>query len=305
MAKLTIVGAGNVGAQAAFYGALKGIKEIILIDVVDGMPQGKALDIQEAMPIHGMDVSVNGTNDYADTKDSDVVVITAGIARKPGMSRDDLINVNAGIMKAVVPNVVKYSPNTILIVVSNPLDAMVHLAYKLSGFPKNRVIGMAGVLDSARFRAFLAMETGEPVKNIEAMVLGTHGDLMVPLIEHCRINGKSIKEFMGKEEINDIVKRVRDGGAEIVALLKTGSAFFAPGLSIIEMVDSIINDRKKVLPCAAMLNGEYENSGAFAGVPVKLGKGGVEEIVHIKLSKEEQEAFNLSVAHIKELVKNI
>lgn len=305
MAKLTVVGAGNVGAQTAFYGALKGIEEIVLIDIVEGMPQGKALDIQEAMPVHGNDIKISGTNDYADTKDSDVVVITAGIARKPGMSRSDLIDTNAKIMKSVVSQVVKESPNCILIIVSNPLDAMVYLAHKESGFPKERIMGMAGVLDSTRFRTFLAMETGAKVKDIEAMVLGGHGDLMVPLVEHCKVEGKSIKEIMSEDEIKDIVERTKFGGAEIVGLLKTGSAFFAPGVSIIEMVMSILKDEKKVLPCAVYLEGEYGAKEVFAGVPVVLGKEGVEKVVELPLNKEEQAAFDKSVAHVKELTSKL
>ncbi len=305
MPKISIVGAGNVGAQVAFYGALRELGDIVLIDIVDGLPQGKALDIQEAMPLIGSDNKVIGTNDYEDTKDSDVVVITAGVARKPGMDRSDLIEINSKIMKSVVKEVVKHSPNCILVIVSNPLDAMVYLAYKESGFPKQRVIGMAGVLDSTRFRTFVAMETGASVKDIQAMVLGGHGNLMVPLAEHCTVKGKPIKEIMPESEVEEIVQRTRDGGAEIVGLLKTGSAFFAPGVSVIEMVESIIKDLKKVLPCAAYLEGEYGSEAVFVGVPVKLGRNGVEEIIELELSDKEKEAFDKSVAHVKELTRKL
>lgn len=305
MTKITIIGAGHVGAQAAFYCSLKKLGDIVLLDILEGIPQGKALDMFEAMPLIGSDHKVTGTNNYEDTKDSDIVVITAGVARKPGMSRDDLIDTNAKIMNSIIPEVIKNSPNCIIIVVSNPLDAMVYLAYKKSGFVKNRVIGMAGVLDSTRFRAFLAKETGKSVDDIEAMVLGGHGDLMVPLVDYCTIEGKPLSESLPKDEIDDIVNRVKNAGAEIVGLLKTGSAFFAPGVSITEMVEAIIKDTKKTLPCTVLLEGEYGVNGYFIGVPVKLGKQGVEEVVELKLNVKESEVFKKSLNHVKELVKRL
>ncbi|MBC8500155.1 MAG: malate dehydrogenase [DPANN group archaeon] len=305
MTKITIVGAGNVGSQAAFYVALKNLGEIVLIDVVDGLAKGKALDILEAMPLAGSDIQITGGSDYALTKNSNIVVVTAGVARKPGMSRDDLTEINAKIIKSIIPEVVKYSPNCILIIVTNPLDAMVQLAYKLSGFPKQRVVGMAGVLDTTRFRTFLSQELKASVNDIEAMVLGGHGDLMVPLVSHCKVKGKQITQLLPKEKIDAIVQRVRDGGAEIVGLLKTGSAFFAPGLAIVEMIESILKDQKKILPCAALLEGEYGVNRVFVGVPVRLGKAGVEEVVELELTSEEKIAFKKSVEHVKELIKKI
>ena len=305
MAKLSIVGAGNLGSQAAFYAAIKGVEEIVLVDIIEGMPQGKALDIMESMPIAGSSSKITGSNDYSATKDSDVVIITAGQPRKPGMTREDLIEVNSGIIKSIVPEIVKNSPGCKLIIVTNPIDAMVHLAYRLSGFPKERVMGMAGVLDSARFRAFAAIETGANPSDVEAIVLGSHGDLMVPAVNLCKIKGKPISELLSKEKISRIVERTRKGGEEIVQLLKTGSAFFAPGMSAAEMAISIINDEKKILPCAAMLDGEYGFSGIFAGVPARLGREGVEEIVEVELSEDEKKAFEDSVMHIKEIASNL
>jgi malate dehydrogenase len=303
--KITIVGAGNVGSQAAFYSALKKLGDVVLIDVVEGMPQGKALDMLEAMPVAGSDISITGTNSYADTKGSDIVVITAGIARKPGMSRDDLIETNSNIMKAIIPEVIKHSPQSILIIVTNPLDAMVHQAYKLSGFPKERVMGMAGVLDSARFRTFIAMELDADPTTVEAMVLGGHGDLMVPVVGHCKVGGKPINTLLPKERIDAIVDRVRKGGAEIVGLLKTGSAFFAPGVSITEMCESILKDQKKTLPCSVLLEGEYGVNGFFVGVPAILGRNGVEKVVELDLTPEEKAAFDRSVEHVRELTSNL
>lgn len=303
MTKLSIIGSGNLGSQAGFYAALKGISEIVLFDIVEGMPQGKALDMMEAMPLDGSSSKISGTNDYLDTKDSDVVIVTAGLPRKPGMTREDLIEINTKIMKSVIPGVVENSPNCKIIIVSNPVDAMVYLAYKLSGFPKQRIIGMAGVLDSARFRAFIAMETGS--NDVEAIVLGSHGDLMVPLIGHCKVDGKPLSEVLTKEKIDVIVQRTRKAGGEIVQLLKTGSAFFAPGMSAAEMAISIINDEKKILSCLAMLEGEYGVNGLFVGVPVKLGKEGVEEIIKIELTEEEKAAFENSVNHIKKVVEKL
>jgi malate dehydrogenase len=300
MAKITIVGAGNVGSQAAFYSAIKEIvEEIVLIDIVEGVPQGKALDILESMPLAGSNTKITGSNDYAASKDSDVVVITAGLPRKPGMSRDDLIGINTKIMTSVVNEITKYSPNCILIIVTNPLDSMVKIAYELSGFPKQRVMGMAGVLDTARFRTFIAKELNADVKKVEALVLGSHGDLMVPLVKHCKVDNKPIEELLSKEKIDQIVERVCNGGLEIVQFLKTGSAFFAPGLAITEMVESILKDQNKVLPCSVLLEGEYGINGTFVGVPVKLGKNGVEEIIEVELSPEEKEAFDKSVKSVK------
>ncbi len=303
MEKISFVGAGNVGSQAAFYTALKQLGDIILIDVVEGLAAGKALDLLEAMPIAQADVKITGGSDYSMTKDSDIVVITAGIARKPGMSRDDLIDTNAKIMQSIIPEIVKNSPDSILIIVSNPLDVMVHLAYKLSGLPKNRILGMAGVLDSARFRTFVALELGASVSDVEAMVLGGHGDLMVPLVKYCTVGGKKITDLLSGDKLDAIVKRVRGGGGEIVNLLKTGSAFFAPGLSTAEMVESIIKDQKKILPCSVLLEGEYGIDGIFIGVPVKLGKKGIEEIVELELDEEERKAFEISAEHIRNMVK--
>jgi malate dehydrogenase len=303
MEKISFVGAGNVGSQAAFYAALKQLGDIILIDVVEGLAEGKALDLLEAMPIAQADVKITGGCDFSLTKDSDIVVITAGIARKPGMSRDDLIDTNAKIMQSIIPEIVKNSPHSILIIVSNPLDVMVHLAYKLSGFPKNRILGMAGVLDSARFRTFVSLELGVSVSDVEAMVLGGHGDLMVPLVKYCTVGGKKITDLLPGDKLDAIVKRVRGGGGEIVNLLKTGSAFYAPGLSTIEMVESILKDQKKILPCSVLLEGEYGIDGIFIGVPVKLGRKGIEEIVELELEDEERKAFEISAEHIRNMVQ--
>ena len=302
MSKLTIVGAGNVGSQAAFYSALKNlVEEVVLVDVVEGLPQGKALDLLEAMPIAGSNVKIIGSNTYGASSNSDIVVITAGVARKPGMTREDLIGINTKIMTSVVTEVIKYSPDCILIIVTNPLDAMVQLAYQLSGFSKQRVLGMAGVLDTARFRTFLAQELKADVKQVEAMVLGSHGDLMVPVLSNCKVNDQPIRELLPEERIKEIVQRVKDGGAEIVGLLKTGSAFFAPGLAISEMVESILKDQKKVLPCSVLLQGEYGVQDLFVGVPVKLGSAGAEEVVELDLNGTEKSDLRRSVEHIKEI----
>jgi malate dehydrogenase len=303
MGKISFVGAGNVGSQAAFYTALKQLGDIVLVDVVEGLADGKALDLLEAMPIAQADVKITGGSDYSLTKDSDIVVITAGIARKPGMSRDDLIDTNAKIMQSIIPEIVKNSPEGILIIVSNPLDVMVQLSYKLSGFPKNRVLGMAGVLDSARFRTFVSMELGVSVSDVEAMVLGGHGDLMVPLVKYCTVGGKKITDLLSSDKLDAIVKRVRGGGGEIVSLLKTGSAFFAPGLSTVEMIESILKDQKKILPCSVLLEGEYGIDGIFIGAPVKLGQRGAEEIVELELDEEEKRALEKSAEHIRDMVK--
>ena len=300
--KISIVGSGNVGATAAHWIASKELADVVLIDIIEGVPQGKGLDLLEAMPIEKRDAHVVGTNDYADTANSDIVVITAGIPRKPGMSRDDLLNTNAKIMADVVGKVVKHSPNCILIVVSNPLDAMAQAAYKQSGFPRERVIGMAGVLDSARFRAFIAEELRVSVENVTAFVLGGHGDTMVPLPRYSTVAGIPIPELIAPDRLAQLVQRTRDGGAEIVKYLKTGSAYYAPSSAVTEMAEAILKDKKKVLPCAAYLQGEYGIKGLFVGVPVKLGAKGIEQIIEIKLTPEEQTALNKSADAVKELV---
>jgi len=285
--KVTVIGAGNVGATTAQRLAEKGLCDVVPIDIVEGVPQGKALDLTEAAPIEKHDGRLIGTNSYEDSAGSDIVIITAGIPRKPGMSRDDLISTNAGIMKSVTTKVAQLSPNAILIVVSNPLDAMCQVAYEASGFPKNRVMGMAGVLDSARFRAFIAMELNVSVENTHAFVLGGHGDTMVPLPRYSTVAGIPITELISKERIDAIVERTRNGGAEIVKLLTT-SAYYAPASAVTEMAEAILKDRKKILPCAAYLQGEYGMQDLFIGVPVKLGAGGVEQIIEITLTEEEK-----------------
>jgi malate dehydrogenase len=300
--KVTIVGSGNVGATAAHWIASKELADVVLIDIVEGIPQGKGLDLLEAMPIEKRDANIVGTNDYADTANSDIVVITAGIPRKPGMSRDDLLNTNHKIMNDVVGKIVHHSPNCILIIVSNPLDAMAQAAYKMSGFPRERVIGMAGVLDSARFRTFIAQELKVSVENVTAFVLGGHGDTMVPLPRYSTVAGIPITELMDKATLDRIVQRTRDGGAEIVKHLKTGSAYYAPSAAVTEMVEAILKDKKKILPCAAYLNGEYGIHGLFVGVPVKLGAKGIEQIIEIKLTADEKAALDKSVAAVKELI---
>jgi malate dehydrogenase len=300
--KVTIVGSGNVGATAAHWIADKELADVVLIDIIEGVPQGKGLDLLEAMPIEKRDSSITGTNDYKDTANSDIVVVTAGIPRKPGMSRDDLLNTNHGIMKAVIGEAVKYSPKCILIIVSNPLDAMAQSAYKMSGFPRERVIGMAGVLDSARFRAFIAAELKVSVENVTAFVLGGHGDTMVPLPRYSTVAGIPITELMDKATVDRLVQRTRDGGAEIVKYLKTGSAYYAPSAAVAEMVEAILKDKKKILPCAAYLQGEYGINGLYVGVPVKLGAKGIEQIIEIKLTVEEQAGLDKSAAAVKELV---
>jgi malate dehydrogenase len=300
--KVSIVGSGNVGATAAHWIASKELADVVLIDIIEGVPQGKGLDLLEAMPIEKRDSYVVGTNDYADTANSDIVVITAGIPRKPGMSRDDLLNTNFKIMADVVGKVVKHSPNCILIVVSNPLDAMAQAAYKKSGFPRERVIGMAGVLDSARFRAFIADELKVSVENVTAFVLGGHGDTMVPLPRYSTVAGIPITELIAPDQLARLVQRTRDGGAEIVKYLKTGSAYYSPSSAVAEMAEAILKDKKKIVPCAAYLEGEYGIKGLFVGVPVKLGAKGIEQILEIKLTPEEQAALNKSADAVKELV---
>ena len=299
--KVSIVGAGNVGATAGQRIVDKQLADVVLIDIIEGVPQGKALDLAESGPIEGYDCRLTGTNNYNDTANSDMVVITAGVPRKPGMSRDDLLKTNYGIVKGVTEQVVKNSPNSVIIVVSNPLDAMVQTAFRVSKFSKHRVIGMAGVLDSARFRTFIGMELNVSVENIHAFVLGGHGDTMVPLPRYSTVAGIPITELLPKETIDRIVQRTRDGGAEIVSYLKT-SAWYAPASAIVEMVDAILKDRKKILPCAAYLEGEYGISGLYVGVPVKLGQRGIEQVIEINLTLEERAALQKSAAAVKELV---
>src|SRR5436305_761818 len=299
--KVSIVGAGNVGATAAHWIASKELADVVLIDIVEGIPQGKGLDLLEAMPIEKRDAHVLGTNDYADTANSDIVVITAGIPRKPGMSRDDLLNTNYKIMQDVVGKVVANSPGAILIVVSNPLDAMAQPAYKIPKFNRERVIGMAGVLDSARFRTFIAEELKVSVENVTAFVLGGHGDTMVPLPRYSTVAGIPITELIEKTKLEALVQRTRDGGAEIVKHLKTGSAYYAPSSAATEMVEAILKDKKKILPCAAYLQGEYGISGLYVGVPVKLGSKGIEQIIEIKLTDEERAGLDKSAAAVREL----
>jgi malate dehydrogenase len=300
--KVTIVGSGNVGATAAHWIASKELADVVLIDIIEGVPQGKGLDLLEAMPIEKRDSFILGTQDYKDTANSDIVVITAGVPRKPGMSRDDLLNINHNIMKAVVGEAVKYSPNCILIVVSNPLDAMAQAAFKMSGFPRERVIGMAGVLDSARFRTFIAAELKVSVENVTAFVLGGHGDTMVPLARYSTVAGIPITELLDAATLDKLIQRTRDGGAEIVKYLKTGSAYYAPSAAVTEMVEAILKDKKKILPCAAYLDGEYGIKGLYVGVPVKLGSKGIEQIVEIMLTAQEKAELDRSAAAVKELV---
>ena len=303
--KVTVIGAGNVGATAAQRIAEKGYADVVMVDIIEGVPQGKALDLWESGPIEGYDGRIAGSNGYDETAGSDVVVITAGLPRKPGMSRDDLLMKNYEIVSGATRECAKRSPNSILIVVSNPLDAMAQTAFRISGFPRERVVGMAGILDSARFRTFIAMELNVSMENIQALVLGGHGDTMVPLPRFTTVAGVPITELMSAETIDRLVKRTQNGGAEIVALLKTGSAFYAPSAAAVEMVDSILMDRKKVLPCAAYLNGEYGIEGVFCGVPVKLGAKGIEQIIELPLNAEERAMLTRSANAVRELVSVI
>src|ERR1035437_216127 len=300
--KVTVIGAGNVGATTAQRIAEAGVADVCLVDVVEGLPQGKALDLAEAAPLHYHDHVISGTNDYADTADSDIVVVTAGLARQPGMSRDDLLLKNAGIVRAVVASAVRHSPNAILIIVTNPLDAMVHVALETSGFPRERVIGMAGVLDGARFRSFIAQELGVSSADVSAFVLGGHGDTMVPLPRLSTVAGIPLPELMKPDRIEALVQRTRNGGAEVVALLKSGSAFYAPASSVLQIVDSILNDRHRVLPCAVLLKGEYKIDGLVVGVPTVLGASGLERIIEVQLTPDEQEALLTSSESVRSLV---
>ena len=300
--KVSVIGAGNVGATTAQRIFDRGYADVVLVDIIEGLPQGKALDMSQAGPVLGTDATVVGTNGYEETAGSDVVVITSGIPRGPGMSRDDLLLTNMKIVTSVVGEVVKHSPDSVLVVVTNPLDAMVQRAFQISGFPKNRVVGMAGILDTARFRTFLAQELGVSVESVSAFVLGGHGDTMVPVVGSTSIGGRPIAQLLPPERIEQIVQRTQDGGAEIIGLLKTGSAFYAPSASIVQMVESILMDKKQVLPCTAYLEGEYGIDGIYVGVPVKLGAGGVEEIIEFELTDQESAALKGSAAAVQELV---
>ena len=298
--KITVIGAGNVGATSAQRIVDKELaNEVVLVDVVEGLPQGKALDITESAPIEGSDTKIIGTNSYEPTANSDIILITAGIARKPGMSRDDLQNTNANIVKACTEQAVKQSPNAIIIVVSNPLDVMTYVALKVSGFDRHRVIGMAGILDSSRFRTFISMELGVSVEEVSAFVLGGHGDSMVPLPRYSTVAGIPLPDLMDQGTIDRLVKRTRDGGIEIVNLLKTGSAYYAPSSSAVQMIEAIVKDKKRILPCSVLLQGEYGIKNTVVGVPIKLGKKGMEEIINIKLTPEEQTSLNKSAADVK------
>jgi malate dehydrogenase len=303
--KVTVVGAGNVGASCALWLASKELADVVIVDIVDGVPQGKGLDLLQCGPVEGYDVMITGSNDYGPTENSDVVVITAGFPRKPGMSRDDLLMANYEIVKTATEQAAKHSPNAILIIVTNPLDAMCWTAFEVSKFPRHRVIGMAGVLDTARYRTFLATELGVSVENIQALVLGGHGDTMVPLVRLTSVSGIPLAELLPKERIDAIVDRTRNGGAEIVKFLKTGSAYYAPASSAVEMVESILKDKKKVLPCAAYLEGEYGYNGLFVGVPVKLGASGIEKIYEVQLTAEEKTMLDKSAGAVKELIDTI
>ncbi len=300
--KISIIGAGNVGATCAHWAASKALGDVVLLDIVDGLPQGKALDLAQAGPIEGFDARIVGTNDYRDTAGSDVVIITSGLPRKPGMSRDDLLAANTKIVREVCEKVAPGSPDAVLIVVSNPLDAMVYAAWKVSGFPSERVVGQAGVLDTGRFRAFLAEAIGCSVADIQAMLLGGHGDDMVPLPRYTTVSGIPVTQLLPAETIDGIVARTRAGGGEIVALLKTGSAYYAPSAAAVQMTEAILADRKRILPCAAYCNRPYNVGGYFVGVPCLLGAGGVEKVVELELTAEEWAAFNRSVQHVKEMV---
>ncbi len=303
--KVSVIGAGNVGASTALRLAELGICDVALIDSVGGLAAGKALDLSEAAPIQRYDARIAGSSEYEMTEKSDVVVVTAGFPRKPGMSRDDLLASNAEVVGTAVRQAVRFSPDCILIIVSNPMDAMCHVAMKESGFPRNRVIGMAGILDAARFRTFIAQELGVSMENCEAMVLGAHGDAMVPVPRYSTVAGIPVTELISSERLDAIVERVRSGGAEVVGLLKTGGAYYAPSAAIVEMVEAILKDKKKILPCSAYLEGEYEMKGVFVGVPVKLGKSGIEEIVQIGLLEPESEKLRQSAAAVRKLLEKL
>ena len=303
--KISVIGGGNVGATCAHWAAVKELGDVVLLDILEGVPQGKALDLAQAMPVAGWDVGLTGTNNYDDTADSDVVIITAGLARKPGMSRDDLLAKNTEIVGGVTREVARRSPQARLIVVSNPLDAMVYVAWKASGFATQRVMGMAGVLDAARFRCFIAAELGVSVEDVTALVLGGHGDSMVPLVRYCSVGGIPLSQLMPAEKIEALVTRTRNGGAEIVGLLKTGSAYYAPSVAAVEMAEAIIRDKKRIMPCAAYCDRQYGIGGYFVGVPVKLGAAGVEQVIEIELDAAERQALATSVDHVRDLIRGL
>jgi malate dehydrogenase len=300
--KIALIGAGNIGGTLAHLCALKQLGDVVLFDVVDGLPQGKALDILEAAPIDGYDVNLTGTTKYADVAGADVCIVTAGVARKPGMSRDDLLGINCKIMKDVSESIANYAPNSFVIVITNPLDAMVTLCKRLTGFPKNRVVGQAGVLDSSRYRTFIAQELNVSVRNVTAMVLGGHGDDMVPVRSYCQVGGQPVEQLIPAKRLEEIEQRTRQAGGEIVALLKTGSAFYSPASAAIQMAEAYLFDKKQILPCAAYLEGEYGISGVYFGVPVVIGAGGIEKVVELQLSDKEKQEMQVSVSHVQELV---
>ena len=303
--KITIVGAGNVGATACHWAASKELGDLVLVDIVEGVPQGKGLDLYEASPVEGFDSRIVGSNNYEATANSDVVIITAGLARKPGMSRDDLLIQNTAIVKGVVENVVRHSPNSILVIVSNPLDVMAYVAKKVSGFSRERVVGMAGILDTARFRAFISEACNVSVEDIQTLVLGGHGDDMVPLVSYTTISGIPLRQFLSQEKIAQLVDRTRKGGIEIVNYLKTGSAYYAPAAAAVQMTEAILKDKKRVLPCAAFLQGEYGLSDVYVGVPVLLGGGGVEKVIEVELTPEERKALHESAEHVRASIQKI
>jgi malate dehydrogenase len=304
-AKITVIGAGNVGATCAHWAAAKELGDIVLLDIVEGMPQGKALDLMQSSPIERYDSRIIGTNDYADTADSDVIIVTSGLPRKPGMSRDDLLAKNVAIVKSVTEQAATRSPNAVIIVVSNPLDAMVYTAWKASGFKTSQVVGQAGVLDTARYRAFIAMELGCSIEDISALLLGGHGDDMVPLPSYTSVAGIPVQHLIPQDRLDAIVERTRKGGGEIVSLLKTGSAYYAPSAASVQMAEAIIRDKKRILPCAAYCQSEYGIGGCFVGVPCVLGREGVERVIEVPLSQQEQAAFQVSIDHVKELVSQV
>ena len=303
--KIALIGGGNIGGVLAEQIAYRELGDVVIFDVVEGLPQGKALDMAEGSPLAKSDAAIAGTNDYAGIAGSDIVIITAGLARKPGMSRDDLLKTNLGIMKSVAQGVKENAPDAIVIVISNPLDAMVYTFKEVSGFPKNRVVGMAGVLDSTRFRSFVAWELGVSVQDVSALVLGGHGDTMVPLVRYCTVAGVPVKQFLSDAKIEAIVERTKGAGGEVVALLKTGSAFVSPALSAIEMAESILHDKKRVLACACLCEGEYGIDGLYVGVPCVLGANGVERVIEVELDADERKLFDASVEHVRTLVKQI
>lgn len=303
--KITVVGAGHVGASAVMWLAMKELGDVVMLDIVEGVPQGKSLDLMEASPVEGFDSNVTGTNDYKDTAGSDLVIITAGIPRKPGMSRSDLINTNIGILKSVVEGIVKYSPNTILLIVTNPLDVMVYAAWKYSGLPSHRVMGLSGALDGGRLRAFIAMELNVSVEDVHAMVIGGHADEMVPLKRYSTVSGIPVTQLIAADRLDVIMARTKKAGGEIVALLKTGSAYYAPSAAVVEMAEAILKDKKRVIPCAAYCDGQYGVKGLFIGVPVVLGANGAEKILEIELDASERAAFEASVGAVRGLINEL